>query len=194
MCLLDSGRNCVCPCACTCAVCVPYVCARVIFLVYMYMCVCTCGCTRMCGCAASRSMLHRLAEHYLLCGFERARARVRASTRRASSRTSPAILGAAFFWCLPKNGIFSLFRRNKAQAGVARVVASRGKVSKKLWHPKNCARAKPRATTLACTRVRATHIRLLASTLCVSSCAQPKISNQRTELFLVPKMNPEKRR
>lgn len=120
MCLLDSGRNCVCPCACTCAVCVPYVCARVIFLVYMYMCVCTCGCTRMCGCAASRSMLHRLAEHYLLCGFERARARVRASTRRASSRTSPAILGAAFFWCLPKNGIFHSFaaiRRRRASHG-----------------------------------------------------------------------------
>lgn len=80
MCLLDSGRNCVCPYACSCTY-VSHVCrVRVRAFVYVYVC----GCTRMCGCAASRSMFIALLST-ICCVILSARENTRV-TRRASSR------------------------------------------------------------------------------------------------------------
>jgi len=107
MCLLDSGRNCVCPCACSCA-CKSLVC-RVRVHAFVYVCVWMYACVWVCCIAID---VHRLAEHYLLCDSERAWEYARHSPC-VLSRVA-CILGAAFFFGVCQKTEFFTLRRNKA--------------------------------------------------------------------------------
>lgn len=109
--------------------------------------------------------VHRLAEHYLCCVITSA-ARTSQSPRVLPLRAGRSHFRSCFFGVCQKTEFFTL-RRNKARA--PRVPRSA-----------RCTSAHTRAYTPSCT------------TLCVSSCAQPKLSNQPTKLFLEPKTNPEK--
>lgn len=96
---------------------------RVSVCTCMPVCVCVrvrvnawCGCTRVCGCAASRSMFIALLSTILLCDSVR-RARERALRARASSRTA-RVLGAAYFFGVCQKTEFFTLRRNRTQARV----------------------------------------------------------------------------
>lgn len=69
--------------------------------------VCVCMAVRVCvGVLHIAIDVNRLAEHDLLCELGRTRGNTRSAVPCTYSRAAIRILEAAFFWCLPKNGIF----------------------------------------------------------------------------------------
>lgn len=158
MCLLDSGRNCVCIRVLVCCVCVY---ARVL---RVYMCVCEC--TRVCGVCCIAIDVHRLAEHYLLCDFKRARGHAR-RVPHVSSRVARTLGAALFFLVSAKKRNFFTLRRNEARIRAARVLVTRARTH-----------TRPLALLSVCRLVRNQGL---------------AIKNKRN-CFLVPKMNPEERR
>lgn len=142
---------------------------RVSVCMSMYVCVynlCVAcmrvGCTRVCGCCCIAIDVHRLAEHYLLCDLERARehAQARLTPPRVFSRAA-RILGAAFFLVSAKKRNFFTLRRNRTRIRM---------------HTLNP--GAPSKGGMECSELRGAHVHASScTTLCVSSCAQRKISN-----------------
>lgn len=113
--------------------------------------------------------VYRLAEHYLLCELERA-GEYACNLPRVFSRAT-RILGAAFLVSAKKRNFFTL-RRN------AGADARRVRTSILTFEILTFENRRYIATTDADRYVRArAHLRPSCSTLCVSSCAQPKFSN-----------------
>lgn len=88
----------------------------------MYICVCEC--TRVCGVCCIAIDVHRLAEHYLLCDFKRARGHAR-RVPRVSSRAARILGAALFFLVSAKKRNFFTLRRNEARIRAARVTRAR---------------------------------------------------------------------